>query len=108
MKSASGIILAITALLAACSGGQQASQQKINSPPPAQLTTQQLNDITAACLKYHDVNDARVAYDGHYCELVGSERDRRSLVVPKAEQSRDRSLLNFGSDTAKPHAAPQK
>ena len=105
MKSASGIILAIATLLAACSGGQQASQQKISSPAPDQLTTQQLNDITAACLKYHDVNDARVGYDGHYCELVGSERDRRSLVVPKAEQSRDRSLLNFGSDTAKPQTA---
>lgn len=108
MKSESGIILAIAALLASCSGGQQASQQKIHSPPPDQLTTQQLNDVTAACLKYHDVNDTRVVYDGHYCELVGSERDRRSLIVPKAEQSRDRSLLNFGSDTAKPRPATQQ
>jgi len=108
MKSESGIILAIAGLLAACSGGQQASPQKINSPPPDQLTPQQMNDVTAACLKYHDMNDARVAYDSHYCELVGGERDRRSLVVPKAEQSRDRSLLNFGSDTAKPHTATQQ
>jgi len=85
--SLTGILL-ICAALSAC-GAAPSVPAKIDSPPPDQLSAQQLESITADCMRYQNMDDPRVPYAHAYCSQVLIERDVRDGKALKAQQAKN-------------------
>ena len=99
--------IAFATVLSACGGSVPGPAQKSEGPAVGSLTQAQIEDFDSQCFtKFGSVDDPRVPYSQNYCRLVEVERNRRAMTVPKAEQDKNRSLLNLGKGTPQPAGGP--